>query len=107
MTARGGDSERGALMTLEGSKAVAIDVEPVRHLNLAAGPEGKPVAVYDRCKAGRCTYFLYDCARRSATLPAHTEAAVPVGAKRVVAATCRPSDDWCRLVLRSVTYRSS
>ena len=49
-----GDSESGALMTLEGSEAVAVDVKPVRHLDLAAGPDGKPVAVYDRCKAGRC-----------------------------------------------------
>jgi hypothetical protein len=24
---------------------VAVDVEPVRHLDLAAGPDGKPVAI--------------------------------------------------------------
>ena len=38
--------------------------------------------------------------RRYATLPAHTEMAVPVG----VAAACPSDDDPCRLVLRTVSY---
>ena len=42
--------------------------------------------------------------RRYATLPAHTEAAVPAGAKRIVAATCPSDDDPCRLVVRTVSY---
>jgi hypothetical protein len=55
---------KGTLMTLEDDTAVPVGVARVGRLDVAAGPDGKPVAVYDRCTARRCTFHLYDFAAR-------------------------------------------
>jgi hypothetical protein len=54
----------GTLMTVEDGRAVAVNVERVGRLDVAPGPDGKPVAVYDRCRNARCRYFLYDFAAK-------------------------------------------
>lgn len=50
------------LMTLVNGTAVAIPVKPVEGMDVAAGPDGQPVVVYNRCGKQRCTFYTYDFA---------------------------------------------
>ena len=50
------------LMTLVNGAAVAIPVKPVEGMDVAAGPNGQPVVVYNRCGKQRCTFYTYDFA---------------------------------------------
>lgn len=52
--------EANALWTLERGVAIKVNIKPVLSMDVAAGPKGRPVAVYNRCAGSRCTFFLYD-----------------------------------------------
>jgi hypothetical protein len=48
------------LWTLEKGVATRVKVKPFTSLDVTAGPQGQPVAVYNRCAGKRCTFFMYD-----------------------------------------------
>jgi hypothetical protein len=55
------------LNTRQKGKVVRTAARPLTHpfrLDVGPGPDGKPVAVYPRCKGDSCNLFLYDFAAR-------------------------------------------
>lgn len=55
------------LMTIEDGKAVAVRARAATHpfrLDLGPGPNGRPIAVYPRCRRESCDLYRYDFAKR-------------------------------------------